>query len=237
LEIFDCGGVTLARASKRLSPAERRDKVIEVTLRLVAHEGIEGTTTARIAAAAGVSEGTLYRMFGSKRGILLAAVDRVHENLHQLIEASRRDDPLEWLQEFGRLHTESMVSSSVDHFKAPLFAFLSAPAHVGLREAMVKGQQRIIDGYVEILESGKPRGLIPQGADVRQAAWMIQAVMYTEDLALLIGMPGFVLEGRSRKALDAILRCFANCNGCPEGVEPGYRPEVPASGAVPETGS
>jgi AcrR family transcriptional regulator len=216
----------VARAGRRVSVAERRDKIVEVTLRLVADEGIEGATTARIAAAAGVSEGTLYRMFGSKRGILLAAVDGVHDNFHQLMEASRRDDPLEWLAELGRRHTESMVSSGVDHFIAPLFAFMTAPAHAGLRDAMAKGQQKIVDGYVEILQAGQAKGLIPAEADVRQAAWMIAGVFWTEDLSSLVGMPGFVLEGRSRKALQHILRCFARCGGCPDSAGPGYRPNV-----------
>jgi AcrR family transcriptional regulator len=229
--------VTVARAGRRASPAARRDKILEVTLRLVADEGIEGATTARIAAAASVSEGTLYRMFGSKRGILLAAVDKVHDNFLGLMEASRRDNPLEMLEELGRLHTASMVASGVDHFIAPLFAFMTAPAHTGLREAMAKGQQKIVDAYTEILESGKPQGLIPAGADVRQAAWMITAVFWAEDLCSLVGMPGFVLEGRSKKALDHILRCFARCGGCPESAGPGFRPSQSEHVAIDGIGS
>ncbi len=213
----------MGRAVRRASAAETRERIVEVTLRLVADEGIGGATTARIAAAAGVSEGTLYRVFGSKRGILLAAVNRVHENFRHLMEASRRDDPLKWLEELGRLHTESMVSPGVDHFIAPLFAFMTAPASAGLRGAMAKGQQDIVDGYVEILESGKAQGLIPASADVRQAAWMISAVFWTEDLSSIVGVPGFVLEGRSRKALQHILRCFVSCGGCPEDAGPGFK--------------
>jgi AcrR family transcriptional regulator len=196
------------RGGKRVSAAGRRDKILEVTLRLVADEGIEGATTAKIAAAAGVSEGTLYRTFGSKKGVLLAAVDKVHDHFYQMMEASRRDDPLAWIEELGRLHTESMVSSGVDHFTGPLFAFMTAPAHMGLREAMAKGQQRIIDAYVEILESEKMAGVIPAGADVRQAAWMLAAVFWAEDLSSLVGLPGFVLEGRAKKGLQHVLRCF-----------------------------
>ncbi len=214
----------MARVGKRIAVADRRDKIIEVTLRLVADEGIEGATTARIAAAAGVSEGTLYRMFGNKRGILLAAVDRVHENFFQLMEAAHREDPLETLEELGRLHTESMVASGVDHFIAPLFAFMAAPAHAGLREAVAKGQQRIVDTYAELLESGRAKGLVPATADVRQAAWMMAAVFWAEDLSSLVGMPGFVLEGRSRKGLQAVLRCFARCDGCPDSAGPGVKP-------------
>jgi AcrR family transcriptional regulator len=200
----------VARTGRRISTAEKRDRIVEVTLRLIADEGIEGATTARIAAAARLSEGTLYRTFGNKRGILLAAVDRVHQNFFELIEASRRDDPIETLRELGRLHTESMVSSAVDHFTVPLFAFMTAPAHLGLREAMAKGQQRIIEVYVEILEDAKAAGLIPRHADVHQTAWMLVAIFWTEDLSSLVGMPGFVLEGRGKIAMEHLLSCLAS---------------------------
>ncbi len=199
----------MVRAGRRVSAADRRERIVDVTLRLVADEGIGGATTARIAAAAGVSEGTLYRLFGSKKGILLAGVDRVHWNFRQLMEASRRDHPLEWLENLGRLHTESMVASGTDHFMAPLFAFMTAPAHLGLREAMAEEQQRIIDTYVEILEKAQAQDLIPAGADLRQAAWMLAAIFWAEDLTSLVGMAGFVLEGRSRKALQHVLGYLA----------------------------
>ena len=45
----------------------------------MAEYGVEGTTTARIAAAAGISEKTLYSHFASRKDILVAALDVVFE--------------------------------------------------------------------------------------------------------------------------------------------------------------
>jgi AcrR family transcriptional regulator len=225
--------VFVARTGKRIPAAARRDKIVEVTLRLVADEGIEGATTARIAAASGVSEGTLYRLFGSKRGILLAAVDAVHDNFLRLMETSRRGDPITSLQELGRLHTESMVGSGVDHFIAPLFAFMTAPVSMGLREAVARRQQEIIDLYSQMLEQARAAGEIPEGADVRQTAWTFAAIFWAEDLSALLGLPGFVLEGRAKKALDATLRCFVRCGGCPETAE--NLPMTLSTASVPRT--
>lgn len=206
----------MARAGKRIPASAKREKIIEVTLRLVADEGIEGATTARIAAASGVSEGTLYRLFGSKRGILLAAVDVVHDHFLDFMATAGREGTVTTFQKLGRLHTESMVGGGVDHFIAPLFAFMTAPASMGLREAVARRQQQIIDLYAEMLGEAQASGEIPADADVRQAAWMFAAIFWAEDLSTLIGLPGFVLEGRARKALNATLRCFARCGGCPE---------------------
>ncbi len=199
----------MAPAGRPNSTAFKRDRIVEMTLRLIADEGLEGATTARIAAASGVSEATLFRMFGTKQALLLAAVDRVHENFLRLMEASRKDDPLETLLELARLHTESQVSSRADHFTAPLFAFMTAPARFGLREAMDKGQLKIIEAYVELLERARTAGRISADADVRQAAWMFAAVFLVEDLSCLIGMPGFVLEGRAKIAMEQIISCIS----------------------------
>jgi hypothetical protein len=65
-----------------------------------------------------------------------------------------------------------------------------------------------------MLEDARASAQIPEGADLRQAAWMLAAIFWAEDLSSLLGLPGFVLEGRARKALQATLRCFVRCGGC-----------------------
>ncbi len=212
----------MARTGKRIPAAARREKIVEVTLRLIADEGIEGATTARIAAAAAVSEGTLYRLFGNKKGILVAALDSVHDHFLDMMASAGREDPIESLEQLGRLHTGSMVSSGTDHYIGPLFAFISAPAHLGLREVVATRQQEIIDAYAQLLEEGKAAGRIPPSADSQQVAWMLAAIFWAEDLSSLMALPGFVLEGRSRTAIRSVLRCFARCPGCdesPDGTE------------------
>jgi AcrR family transcriptional regulator len=57
-------GVTVGR--KPMGAAERRDQIVGVTLRVIAR-------------AAGVSEKMLYAAFGSRRGLLLAALDRAFD--------------------------------------------------------------------------------------------------------------------------------------------------------------
>jgi AcrR family transcriptional regulator len=225
--------VLVARTVKRISADERRQKIVDVTLRLVAHDGIEGATTAKIAAAAGVSEGTLYRLFGNKTGILIAALNEVHEHFLEMLASCQQTDPVERLQAVGRLHTGSLVSSGIDHYIGPLFAFISAPVHVGLREAVAKGQQRIMDAFAQIVDEGKAAGTVPANADSNQVAWMLAAIFWAEDISSLLALPSFVLEGRSKKAIHAALRCFARCSGCPEPVDGVVRPGVQCPPGTP----
>jgi len=54
-----------------------REALLDVTARLYADHGWRGTTTRRIAEAAGVNEVTIFRQFGSKESLLLEAIRSV----------------------------------------------------------------------------------------------------------------------------------------------------------------
>ncbi len=59
--------------------AERKktiDRIIEGAARVFSDKGYEGATTREIAATAGVNEVTLFRHFGTKKGIFLAVIER-----------------------------------------------------------------------------------------------------------------------------------------------------------------
>ncbi|GAB4230892.1 MAG: hypothetical protein Kow00109_02830 [Acidobacteriota bacterium] len=58
----------------RKTSAERRKQIARTALDLIAGQGIKSCTTARLAAAVGVSSGALFRHFPSLDGILLEAV-------------------------------------------------------------------------------------------------------------------------------------------------------------------
>lgn len=51
------------------------DRLLEAALEVIAREGYAGATTRQIAAEAGVNEVTLFRRFGSKKGLMMAAVE------------------------------------------------------------------------------------------------------------------------------------------------------------------
>jgi AcrR family transcriptional regulator len=52
------------------------EQILQAALRVIAEAGYAGATTKEIAKAAGVSEVTLFRRFGSKKELLLTAVQR-----------------------------------------------------------------------------------------------------------------------------------------------------------------
>ncbi|WP_209020663.1 TetR/AcrR family transcriptional regulator [Nocardioides sp. 1609] len=66
-----------ARA-RAMAPDERREVLVDVTLRLLREHG-RGVTTRQIAEAAGVAEGTIFRVVDSKDELVDAAIARAFE--------------------------------------------------------------------------------------------------------------------------------------------------------------
>lgn len=81
---------------RRMSAEQRRADIVARAIAVFARHGLSGTTTAQLAAACGVSEALLFRLFGDKRGIYAAIIQRVVEDGKGAFpeEAARRKDDL-----------------------------------------------------------------------------------------------------------------------------------------------
>src|ERR1700692_794647 len=66
---------------KRMTGQERRQQLLDVSRRLFAERGFEGTSIEEIAPQAGVSKPVVYEHFGGKEGLYAVVVDREVERL------------------------------------------------------------------------------------------------------------------------------------------------------------
>lgn len=71
----------LDKNKSRTRLEQRESDIMEAATRLFAEEGYHGTSTRKIAAAAGVSEGTLFHYYGTKNVLLLAILDGFYGGL------------------------------------------------------------------------------------------------------------------------------------------------------------
>lgn len=94
----------MARSGVRLPAGERRASLLDCACRVFSEGSYRGTTTAELAAAAGVTEPVLYRHFRSKRDLYLACLDeswsRVRALWEEVVEAE--PDPGLWVATMGR---------------------------------------------------------------------------------------------------------------------------------------
>jgi len=75
--LVDAGSVRLQRAAA-LPPDERRAAIVDATLPLLLEHGT-AVTTRMIAVAAGIAEGTIFRVFPDKDSLIRAVVDKAFD--------------------------------------------------------------------------------------------------------------------------------------------------------------
>ncbi|MFC3896328.1 TetR/AcrR family transcriptional regulator [Lentzea rhizosphaerae] len=84
------------RRAPAMSPEDRREAIVQATLPLVVKAGAN-VTTSQIAAAAGIAEGTVFRVFKDKAELLDACIQRALHSDEEVarLEAIPADVPLE----------------------------------------------------------------------------------------------------------------------------------------------
>src|ERR1700722_17969060 len=89
---------TMATAAKptrqRVPASERPDALIEAAIHEFAHGGLHGTPVDRIARRVGVAQPYVFSLFGSKKELFLAAVERAFSKFRELFTAAAAEfDP------------------------------------------------------------------------------------------------------------------------------------------------
>jgi AcrR family transcriptional regulator len=86
----------------RLSAGERREQILAAALDEFARTGLHGTSTEAIARRAGISQPYLFRLFGTKKGLFIASVERcMRETKEAFAEAAAGKQGTEALAAMG----------------------------------------------------------------------------------------------------------------------------------------
>jgi AcrR family transcriptional regulator len=64
---------------------EKQEKILQAALKLFAQEGFASTSTSKVAKAAEVSEGLIFRHFKNKEGLLMAIMNQAKESTKLLL--------------------------------------------------------------------------------------------------------------------------------------------------------
>ncbi len=166
--------------------------------------GVQGTTTARIAAAAGVTEPTLYKYFENRREMLLAALDVVFDRAEEVVRSSREVDAVERLRMIGQYHTRETNAKRLG-FVNPLFELMVAPPETGLRDRVRSRNLIVIDALAAIVEEGKAQGRIRRDVDAKRIAWRVMGFYWFEDVSSLMDLSEVVTEGMSEEMFEGII--------------------------------
>jgi AcrR family transcriptional regulator len=129
-------------AATRSTAAERRDAVLRAAQVAFAQGGLHGTSTEEIAAAAGISQPYLFRLFGTKKKLFVATVERCLEETLETFRGAagelRGDDALDAM---GQAYVE-LVRGDRTMLLGQMQAY-AACDDPDVREAMTTGYGRL----------------------------------------------------------------------------------------------
>lgn len=177
---------------------------------------------ARIAAAAGIRQASLYTHFPSRRAILLAALDVVYEKVYASRETPTSENSLERLRQMCDHHLELWATQGDRHHAHQLLEFISGARSEGLREVLAEKHLASIQQFAQVVRDGQAEGKIPSSVDPDQVAWLITGWAFAGDVSHLMGFKTFLEPKVSTHWLDVIFASFA---AAPRGDGPD-RPET-----------
>ena len=183
---------------------QRRQDILEASLRIFAKKGYNGSTTAEIARAAGVAEGTIFRHFATKKDLLIAVLEpKVLNGLIQLDKEHGDDTPIDFFRRFLMNRLELLNENDA----LVRFMFAEAQYHVEVREALFKG---ILGQGISIIRPWFDKG-VEQG-DFRDLPFL-PTMRGFMGMVMFYGFMGNVYQGFSpektiQEAADHILDLF-----------------------------
>jgi AcrR family transcriptional regulator len=147
--------------ARPLPPDERRAMLIAATLPLVLEHGPK-VTTKQIAQAAGVAEGTIFRVFPDKEALVKAAVAEAMDPLPTIAALSGVDESLP-LPERLRELTEIMQERLIAVFRLMMAIGLQGPPKdmEEQRRRSEPANARILEEVLRLLEPDRDRFRVP----------------------------------------------------------------------------
>jgi AcrR family transcriptional regulator len=137
----------------RKSATERRDDILEAALVEFAAHGLEGGSTEAIARAVGISQPYVFRLFGTKKQLFMATIERcLRGTLEMFHTASAGLKGEEALHAIGQAYSERLATDPT-YLRSQMQAY-AACDDPAIREVVRRGYGELVE-YVERV-SGAP---------------------------------------------------------------------------------
>src|SRR5215212_3131796 len=139
--------------TERKSAVERRDEILEAAVVEFAKHGLEGGSIDVIARTVGISQPYVFRLFGTKKQLFIATIERcMHGTLQMFHTASAGLKGEDALHAIGEAYVERLASDPT-YLHAQMQAY-AASDDAEIREVVRRGYGELVE-YVERV-SGMP---------------------------------------------------------------------------------
>jgi len=191
-----------AAAAEPAAPQGTRERVLQRALALIRQRGHANFSLVELAAETGLSRQTLYLLFGTRAGLLMALVD-------DLDARSSGPARLAALREQGERDFEAYVRAWFDYLPVvlPVARALSAAAASGDADARAAWQSRLAKlrhGFTLMARGLQAEGRLRAGWTVAQAAEWILALTHIDLWQQLVVEAGWKPADHVERVVDTL---------------------------------
>jgi TetR/AcrR family transcriptional regulator len=163
----------VAAARPRLRAEERRAALLDSACTVFSRGSYRGTTTAELAAAAGVTEPILYRHFESKRALYLACLEETWGTVQALWEGAVAAEPDSglWISAMGRAFLEAEAERPVIS-NLWVQALAEATEDAEIARYMRRHMTEVRDYAADVVRRAQDAGGVPVDRDPDAEAWI-----------------------------------------------------------------
>jgi AcrR family transcriptional regulator len=149
----------MAVATERKTAEERREQVLEAAMAEFARHGLEGGSTEAIARAVGISQPYVFRLFGTKKQLFIATIERCMQGtLEMMRTAAAGLKGQAVLDAIGEAYSQRLANPTYLHAQMQSYAACHDPE---IREVVRRGYGELVE-YVE-RASGLPAERVSHG--------------------------------------------------------------------------
>jgi len=140
----------------RRTSDERREEILEAAFTAFSESGFEGTSTDDIAQAVGISQPYLFRLFGTKKHLFLAAVERCFEQTEGAFrDAVEEGPPSEAKQRIGDAYFHMIQDGQKLRMQMQAYAACDDP---DVRRVVQRGFAGLV-AYIQASTGSSPQEL------------------------------------------------------------------------------
>ena len=164
----------VSRIMARMKAEDRRKQLLDSAARCFARHGYRGTTTAMIAAEAGISEPIIYRHFRNKHDLFVALIEMVADEVFENWQKATRNlaDPLEKLRVlmYQNPATSNPKTATVYRLLFHASTEISEPV---MQQAIRDHYERYVKSLASVISDAQAGGLIRSDVPAEWLAWQI----------------------------------------------------------------
>ena len=159
---------------QRMKADDRRKQLLETAAHCFATYGYRGTTTARIAAEARVSEPVIYRHFKNKHELFIALIEKVADDVFQNWQEATQgiDNPLEKLR-ILLYHNPATSDANTAKVYQLLFHASTEVSEPTIRQAIRDHYERYVRSLASVMSEAQAAGHIRDDVPAEWLAWQI----------------------------------------------------------------